>query len=39
METPPCLVTKPEKTGKPYAVVLVNNALFLSTDVQRKTKF
>jgi hypothetical protein len=36
---PPCPVTKPGKNGKPCVAALVNNALFISIDLQKKKRF
>jgi len=39
MKMPPCPVTKPGKNGKPCVAALVNNALFISIDLQKKKRF
>jgi len=39
MKMPPCPVTKQGKNGKPFVAALVNNALFISIDLQKKKRF
>jgi hypothetical protein len=39
MKMPPDPVTKPGRKRKPCVAALVNNALFISIDLQKKKRF